>query len=90
MPEPTEAEVTRVAGEEEIIEKKPSAPEATILMILIAVFLGLAIYLAGDEMNLYFRTRDYEAEPEKTAETYYKKFKLEFPEPAEETLRATE
>ena len=59
-------------------------------MILIAVFLGLAIYIAGDEMNFYFRTSDYEAEPERTAEEYYKKFKLDFPEPAEKTLRATE
>ena len=92
MPEPTEAEVTRVAGEaeEEIIEKKPSAPEATVLMILITIFLGLAIYIAGDEMSYYFRTRDYKAEREKTAQDYYEEFKKKNPEPAEGTIRARE
>jgi hypothetical protein len=92
MAEPAEAEVTRVAGEgeEEIIEKKPSAPEATILMILATIFLGLAIYICADEMSYYFKTSDYKAEPERKAEHYYTKFKRENPEPAEETIRARE
>jgi hypothetical protein len=90
MAEPTEAEVTRVAGEgeEEIIEKKPSAPEATVLMILTVIFLGLAIYIAGDEMNYYFLKSDYESG--KTAVNYYKKFQAENPEAAEEAKKARE
>jgi len=47
-------------GEEEIIEKKPSAPTATVLMILTAIFLGLGIYIAGDETGSYFNAKDYE------------------------------
>jgi hypothetical protein len=47
-------------GEEEIIEKKPSAPTATVLMILTTIFLGLGIYIAGDEIGSYFNPKDYE------------------------------
>jgi hypothetical protein len=47
-------------GEEEIIEKKPSAPTATILLILSAIFIGLATYVTGDELSYYFRPVDYE------------------------------
>jgi hypothetical protein len=90
MAEPTEAEVTRVAGEgeEEIIEKKPSAPEVTVLMILTTIFLGLAIYIAGDEMNYYFLKRDYESG--KTAAHYYKEFQQKNPEAVEEVKKARE
>jgi hypothetical protein len=92
MAEPTESEVMRVAGEgeEEIIEKKPSAPEATVLMILTTIFLGLAIYIAADEMKSYFNKKDYEAQPEKTAAKYYGEFKNKFPEPVEEPIKARE
>jgi hypothetical protein len=49
-------------GEEEIIEKKPFAPTATVLMILTTVFLGFAIYLTGDEISYYFNPKDYESD----------------------------
>lgn len=59
-------------GEEEIIEKKPSAPTATVLMILTTVFLGLAIYLVGDEISYYFRPIDYEKDYR--SDWYYDQF----------------
>lgn len=59
-------------GEEEIIEKKPSAPTATVLMILTTVFLALAIYITGDEVGFYFNKSDYEAN--KRAEDHYNDF----------------
>ena len=71
-------------GEEEIIEKKPSAPTATVLMILTTIFLALAIYLTGDDLSYYFRPKDYEGEIR--AEYYYNQFKRRDarPEKAEE------
>ena len=72
-------------GEEEIIEKKPSAPTATVLMILTTVFLALAIYLTGDDLSYYFKTKDYENDI--MADYYYNQFKRRDarPEKAEET-----
>lgn len=85
-----EEEVTRAGpaaeeGEEEIIEKKPSAPTASVLMILTAIFLGLAIYLTGDDLSYYFKTKDYENDIR--ADYYYNQFKRRDarPERAEET-----
>jgi hypothetical protein len=60
-------------GEEEIIEKKPSAPTATVLMILTAIFIGLTVYMAGDEIGAYFNTKDYEKD--RRAEYHYNLFK---------------
>jgi len=60
-------------GEEEIIEKKPSAPTATVLMIITTIFLGLAIYMAGDEIGAYFNTKDYEKD--RRAIYHYNQFK---------------
>ena len=62
-------------GDEEIIEKKPSAPTATVLMILTTVFIGFAIYLTGDELGYYFNKEDYKSEPQKRADYYYTEFK---------------
>ena len=58
--------------EEEIIEKKPMAPTAAVLIILTTAFLGLAIYLAGDELSYYFKTKDYEKDI--MADYYYDQF----------------
>ena len=71
-------------GEEEIIEKKPSAPTAAVLMILTTIFLGLAIYLAGDELGYYFKRVDYDKDYR--ADYYYNEFKRRDarPEAAEE------
>ena len=60
-------------GEEEIIEKKPSAPTATVLMILTAIFLGLTVYMAGDEIGAYFNPKDYEKD--RKAIYHYNQFK---------------
>jgi len=70
--------------DEEIIEKKPSAPTATVLMILTTLFLGFAIYLVGDEIGFYFNKTDYEKEYR--ADWYYSQFKRRDarPERAEE------
>lgn len=80
-----EAAPGAIEGEEEIIEKKPSAPTATVLMILTTIFLGFAIYLTGDDLGYYFKTKDYEGDIR--ADYYYNQFKRRDarPERAEET-----
>ena len=65
-----------------IVEKKPSAPLATILMIITTICLGLGIYICADEMNFYFRASDYDAEPQLRAPDYYQKFRSDVRKPS--------
>jgi hypothetical protein len=60
-------------------------------MILTAIFLGLAIYITGDELSYYFKKTDYEKEPPITADYYYDQFERrdKRPEHAKETEEGT-
>ena len=63
MPDPKGA-TGRLTPEpsEEIVEKKPTSPVATALLIITAVALGLMIFICLDWLNLYFAKSDYDAE----------------------------
>jgi len=76
MPE-TRRPTGRLAAEttEEIVEKKPTSPVATALLIITAVALGLMIFLCLDWLNFYFAKSDYDAE--KSAKDHWQQFAQE-------------